>query len=74
MEVLFVRHLQGDDVGTSGTISVSSSRTSDGADDTVFDTTEEICDALFDPPLEATYPVEGDGHLVGFVVSLLGAT
>ena len=72
--VLFVRHLQGDDIRTSGTtMPGSSTRTSDGTDDTVFDATEEIADALLDPPLESTDPVEGDGHLVWFIVSLLSS-
>ena len=73
LEVLLVRHLQGDDVGTSGTAPGSSARASDGTDDTVFDATEEIANTLFDPPFEATYPVEGDGHLVRFIVALLSS-
>ena len=72
--VLFVRHLQGDDIRTaSGTTMISATRTPNGTDYTVFDATEEITDALLDPALETTYPVEGDGHLVGFIVSLLGS-
>jgi hypothetical protein len=73
LEVLFVRHLQGNDISTTGTSAVATARASDGADDAVFDTTEEIGDARFNPALEPAYSVEGYGHFVGLSISLLGA-
>ena len=74
LEVLFVRHLQGDYVSTTGTTTVATTRASDGADDTIFDATEEVADARLDPCLKPTDPSEGNGHFVWFSISLFGTT
>ena len=68
LEVLFVRHLQGDDINTTGPSTVASARASDGADDTVLDASKEPGDAIFDPSLEPSYSVECNEHFVGFSV------
>ena len=71
LEVLFVRHLQGDYVSTTGAVTVTT-RASDGADDTVFDTPEEAGDSRFDIGFETADSSKRDGHFIRFPISFFG--
>ena len=74
LEVLFVSHLQSDDISTTITISGTTPWTPNGPDYSIFDTPEETYDAAYDPPLKTAYSVEGNKHFVGLPVIFCGSS
>ena len=74
LEVLLVRHLQGDNVSTTRATTVATARTSDGADDFVFASPEEALDAGPYPPFEPADTSKCDGHFVWFSISFFAST
>ena len=69
LEVLFVRHLQCDNVSTARSAAAAASRPPNGPHQAVLEAAEKVGDAVFDPPLETADPVKGDGHFIRLVIT-----
>ena len=74
LEVLFVGHLQGDNISTTRTVSVSSSGTPNCTNNCVFDSNKESCNTTDDPPFESTNSLESNDHLVRLTIVRFGST